>query len=168
MLPQGRRASIEAAKAALASLADELPAMLLDSLQDQLSRLRALDEEIARIEQRILNWRRNDDACLRISEIPGVGKNVSLGAGVCRLSRSRAAAERLGRQDQARWDQQTRRRLSADAADPRRAIGHLELKALAGAFASDVVPTTNERRCCCTRKQDGANNLGAAGVWPNV
>ncbi len=47
--------------------------MLLDSLQDQLSRLRALDEQIARIEQRILNWRRNDDACLRISEIPGVG-----------------------------------------------------------------------------------------------
>ncbi|ONY75304.1 IS110 family transposase, partial [Burkholderia cenocepacia] len=35
VLPQGRRASIEAAKAALASLADELPAMLLDSLQDQ-------------------------------------------------------------------------------------------------------------------------------------
>ncbi|OOA32284.1 IS110 family transposase, partial [Burkholderia cenocepacia] len=73
VLPQGRRASIEAAKAALASLADELPAMLLDSLQDQLSRLRALDEQIARIEQRILSWRRNDDACLRISEIPGVG-----------------------------------------------------------------------------------------------
>ena len=73
VLPQGRRASTDAAKAALASLADELPAMLLDSLQDQLSRLHALDEQIARIEQRILNWRRHDDACLRISEIPGVG-----------------------------------------------------------------------------------------------
>jgi transposase len=47
--------------------------MLADSLQDQLSRLRALDEQIARIEQRILDWRRNDDACRRISEIPGVG-----------------------------------------------------------------------------------------------
>ncbi|CAG9241853.1 transposase [Burkholderia diffusa] len=73
VLPQGRRASIDATKAALASLADELPAMLLDSLQDQISRLRVLDEQIARIEQRILNWQRNDDACLRISEIPGVG-----------------------------------------------------------------------------------------------
>lgn len=72
VLPQGRRASTDAAKAALASLADELPAMLLDSLQDQLSRLHALDEQIARIERRILNWRRHDDACLRISEIPGV------------------------------------------------------------------------------------------------
>ncbi|WP_243751535.1 hypothetical protein [Paraburkholderia sp. BL10I2N1] len=54
VLPQGRRASIEAARAALASPADQLPAMLADSLQDRLSRPRALDELIARIEQRIL------------------------------------------------------------------------------------------------------------------
>jgi transposase len=73
VLPQGRRPSIEAAKAALASLGDQLPAMLTDSLQDQLSRLSALDDQIARLEQRITDWRRNDDACLRISEIPGVG-----------------------------------------------------------------------------------------------
>ncbi len=73
VLPQGRRASVEAAKAALASLADQLPAMLTDSLQDQLSRLRVLDEQIARLEHRIIEWRRNDDACRRISEIPGVG-----------------------------------------------------------------------------------------------
>ncbi|WP_240648222.1 hypothetical protein [Pararobbsia silviterrae] len=71
-LPQGRRASIEAAQAALASLVNELSAMLIGTLQDQLSRLHTLDEQIARIEQRILEWRRNDDACCRISEIPGV------------------------------------------------------------------------------------------------
>jgi transposase len=57
LLPQGRRASIEAAKVALASLADQLPVMLTDSLQDQISRLRALDEQIAQIEQRIFEWR---------------------------------------------------------------------------------------------------------------
>ncbi|WP_321818824.1 MULTISPECIES: IS110 family transposase [unclassified Paraburkholderia] len=73
VLPQGRRASIEAAKVALASMADELPAMFAESLQDQFSRLRGLDEQIAQIEQRILEWRRNNDACRRISEIPGVG-----------------------------------------------------------------------------------------------
>ncbi|WP_338927615.1 IS110 family transposase (plasmid) [Mycetohabitans endofungorum] len=73
VLPQGRRASIEAAKVALASLTEQLPAMLTDSLQDQLSRLRALDEQIGRIEQRILQWRHDDEACRRISEIPGVG-----------------------------------------------------------------------------------------------
>jgi len=73
ILPAGRRASIEAAKVALASMAEQLPTMLADSLQDQISRLRGLDEQIARIEQRILEWRRNNDACRRISEIPGVG-----------------------------------------------------------------------------------------------
>jgi transposase len=56
LLPQGRRASIEAARTALVSLADQLPAMLADSLQEQVSRLRALDEQIARIEQRIPDW----------------------------------------------------------------------------------------------------------------
>jgi len=50
-----------------------LPAMLIESLQDQLSRLLALDEQIGRIEQRITAWRLSDDACRRISEIPGVG-----------------------------------------------------------------------------------------------
>jgi hypothetical protein len=39
---EGRRPSIEAAKAALASLADQFPVLLIDSLQDQLSRLSTL------------------------------------------------------------------------------------------------------------------------------
>lgn len=73
VLPQGRRASIEAAKGAMASLVDQLPTMLTDSLQDQISRLSALDEQIQGIEQRITEWRRGDEACCRISEIPGVG-----------------------------------------------------------------------------------------------
>ncbi|CAN7332139.1 IS110 family transposase [Paraburkholderia sp. DD10] len=73
ILPQGRRASIDAAKASLASIADQVPAMLIDSLQDQLSRLLALDEQILHIEQRITEWHRGDEACRRISEIPGVG-----------------------------------------------------------------------------------------------
>jgi transposase len=67
-LPQGRRPSIEAAKAALASLDDQLPAMLTDSLQDQLSKLRTLEEQIERLERRIQDWRRNDEACRRISD----------------------------------------------------------------------------------------------------
>jgi transposase len=49
ILPQGPRASIEAAKAALATLADQLPAMLTESLQEQLSRMLVLDEQIARL-----------------------------------------------------------------------------------------------------------------------
>jgi len=73
LLPQGRRSAVAAAKAALAELDDQLPAMLTDSLQDQLSRLLALDDQIERIEQRITAWRRSDEACCRIAEIPGVG-----------------------------------------------------------------------------------------------
>ncbi|QRR05196.1 IS110 family transposase [Burkholderia sp. MS455] len=73
VLPQGRRPSIQAAQAAIATLTDQLPGMLIDSLRDQLSRLHLLDDQIQRIEQRIIGWRRGDEACRRISEIPGVG-----------------------------------------------------------------------------------------------
>ncbi len=73
VLPQGRCAGVAAAKLALAKLALQLPSMLVDSLQDQFSRLLALDEQIEQIEQRITAWRRSDEACRRISEIPGVG-----------------------------------------------------------------------------------------------
>jgi len=65
--------SASRARTAPASMSDQLPAMLIESLQDQLSRLLALDEQIGRIEQRITAWRLSDDACRRISEIPGVG-----------------------------------------------------------------------------------------------
>ncbi|PCE30377.1 IS110 family RNA-guided transposase [Burkholderia ubonensis] len=73
VLPQGRRPSIQAAQAAIATLTDQLPAMLIDSLRDQLSRLHLLDDQVQRIEQRIIEWRHGDEACRRISEIPGVG-----------------------------------------------------------------------------------------------
>jgi transposase len=73
VLPEGRQAGIASAKAGLAALAQQLPAMLIDSLQDQISRLLALDEQIAHLERRITEWRRHDEASSRISEIPGVG-----------------------------------------------------------------------------------------------
>ncbi|MDR7009823.1 transposase [Paraburkholderia strydomiana] len=121
VLPQGRRASIEAAKGALASLVDQLPAMLADSLQDQISRLRGLDEQVARIERRILDWRRNDDACRRISEIPGVGvltataavsvigqaRTFGSGREFAAYLRSRATAEQFRRKGETRGHQQT-------------------------------------------------------------
>jgi transposase len=81
VLPQGRRPSIQAAQAAIATLADQFPAMLIDSLRDQLSRLHLLDEQIQRFPLR---------------------------SGICGLPWPRAATEQLGWQSPAGRHQQTR------------------------------------------------------------
>lgn len=59
--------------AALAKLAERLPAMLIDSLREQWNGLTKLDEQIATIERRLKAWMRQDKACKAIAEIPGVG-----------------------------------------------------------------------------------------------
>lgn len=87
VLPQGRWASTENVKVALAFMADEPPASLSGSLQDHISRFRALDEQIARADQRVIEWRRNDDACKRVSAIPDVCVGLFLDG-----SRPRSAA----------------------------------------------------------------------------
>lgn len=115
--------------------------MLTDSLQDQISRLLVLDDQIQRIEQRITEWRRGDEACLRISEIPGVGLLTATAAvaviGNAQAFRSGrelaafrvgAATERLGRQGEVGWPQQTWRRVLTHTADPRRPICHLQFE----------------------------------------
>jgi len=73
IFPAGRSASIKAIRDQLPEMEADVPRMLLDSVEEQLGRLALLDEQVARIEMRITEWRRNDEACRRISEIPGVG-----------------------------------------------------------------------------------------------
>lgn len=69
-----RKAGFDAGiKEALARLAERLPAMLIDTLREQLDELNRLDERIARIEARLLAWLRQDRAARAIAEIPGVG-----------------------------------------------------------------------------------------------
>lgn len=140
VLPQGRRASIKAANDAMASLAHQSPAMPTDSRQDQLSRLLALDVQIQRIEQGFTEWRRGDEACCRISEIPGIGlltataavrAGIQVRSRICRLSWPGAATEQLGWPSQARWHWQTRRRLPVYVARSRRTSGHIEFKTCA-------------------------------------
>lgn len=58
---------------ALERLADRLPAMLIDTLQERYSELSKLDEQIGKIEQRLKAWMRLDKACQAIADIPGVG-----------------------------------------------------------------------------------------------
>lgn len=69
----GRAALNRGIGEALARLEERLPAVLIDTLREQWDMLARLDEQIARIEQRLLAWMRQDQACKTIAEIPGVG-----------------------------------------------------------------------------------------------
>jgi transposase len=73
VVPQGKAGVRKGITEALAGLEDRLPAMVIDTLREQWDRIGKMDEEIATIEQRIKLWLKNDDACKRIAEIPGVG-----------------------------------------------------------------------------------------------
>ena len=59
--------------AALGRLAERLPAVLIDTLREQWNGLANLDEQIAQIERRMREWKKEDEAVKAISEIPGVG-----------------------------------------------------------------------------------------------
>jgi transposase len=57
----------------LAKLTDRLPAVLIDTLREQWTRLSSLDKEIGEIERRLHAWMKQDKACQTIAAIPGVG-----------------------------------------------------------------------------------------------
>ncbi|TDA49250.1 IS110 family transposase, partial [Burkholderia pyrrocinia] len=58
---------------ALGRIAERLPAALIDTLREQWNGLAKLDEQIAEIERRMREWKKEDTAVKAISEIPGVG-----------------------------------------------------------------------------------------------
>lgn len=57
----------------LGELADTLPAMVIDTLRQQLQRIDALTRDIRAIEHRLAAWLRHDEAATRLAAIPGVG-----------------------------------------------------------------------------------------------
>ncbi len=57
----------------LAKLGDRLPAVFIESLQDQWGRIGKLDDEVAAIEQKLKAWMKEERACIVLAEIPGVG-----------------------------------------------------------------------------------------------
>jgi len=73
VMPIGRTALNRGMKDALARLAERLPALLIDTLREQWDMLSKLDQQILQIEQRLLEWMRQDQACKVIAKIPGVG-----------------------------------------------------------------------------------------------
>lgn len=60
-------------RAALARLAERLPAPLIETLRDQWNELSRLDERTAHIEKSLLAWLHQDRAARAIVAIPGVG-----------------------------------------------------------------------------------------------
>ncbi|MPV61516.1 IS110 family transposase, partial [Burkholderia sp. HI2761] len=65
---------------ALDRLEQRLPAALIDTLREQWNGLARLDEQIAEIERRMREWKKEDKAVAAISEIPGVGLLTSTAA----------------------------------------------------------------------------------------
>ena len=57
----------------LARLEDTLPAMVLDSLRDQLRRIEALTQDIVGIEKQLALWKKEDRVARTLMDIPGVG-----------------------------------------------------------------------------------------------
>jgi len=72
-VPVGRAVGIERMTDELAKLEGVLPAVVLDTVREQLARVRALDKDIAAIERRLAAWKKDDAASQRLMAIPGVG-----------------------------------------------------------------------------------------------
>lgn len=72
-MPQGRAGVKRELPHALGRLEQRLPAVLIDTLREQFSRITELDGQIAQIEQRLRQWHARDQASQRIAAIPGIG-----------------------------------------------------------------------------------------------
>jgi transposase len=70
---QGRKAFDEGMPAALARLAERLPAPVIEAFRDQWNEVARLDERMANIERPLKEWLRQDRAAKAIADIPGVG-----------------------------------------------------------------------------------------------
>lgn len=73
VMPQGKAGLKKGIAEALQRLADRLPAMVMDTLREQWVRIGELDTQIGEIERRLKEWHKEDQACQRIADIPGVG-----------------------------------------------------------------------------------------------
>jgi transposase len=89
VMPQGRAGIKRDIPGALGRLSDRLPAMVIDTLREQYTRVGELDEQVSQIEGRLRQWQRQDSASRRIAEIPGVGL-LSATAAVATMGDARA------------------------------------------------------------------------------
>ena len=70
---KGRRALLSEVEQALEGLSGQLPQMVVDSLREQVARIKALSQDLQAIERRLGLQLRQDPQMQRIAQIPGVG-----------------------------------------------------------------------------------------------
>ena len=70
---KGQKALFSEIEATLEALASSLPQVVLDSLRDQVSRIKALDADMQTIERRLKLQLKQDIQMQRVAKIPGVG-----------------------------------------------------------------------------------------------
>jgi len=73
VMAQGKAGIRKGIAEALQHLSDRLPVMVIDTLREQRERIDELDNQISHIERRLKTWHKNDKACQRIADIPGIG-----------------------------------------------------------------------------------------------
>jgi transposase len=73
VLSEGHAALMKELPAALLQAQERLPAMLIDSLDEQVRRIKGLEADIGAIERRLSQQLRDTPACKTVAEIPGVG-----------------------------------------------------------------------------------------------
>ena len=73
VLPQGHAALLKALPEARCDAKTRLPAMLMDSLDEQLRRIQQPQVDTSLIERRLSQLMREIPACKAVAEIPGVG-----------------------------------------------------------------------------------------------
>jgi transposase len=72
-LPQGRQRGIARIGSELERLESVVPAMVIETIRQQLKRLKGFDQDIAEIEKKLALWKKEDQAVRRLMSIPGVG-----------------------------------------------------------------------------------------------
>jgi transposase len=77
---KGRASMDKAMPELLERLKEKLPQFLINQIEDQHRRLSDLDMQISGIEKQLTAWAKQNEACQRIMDIPGVGPLVATAA----------------------------------------------------------------------------------------
>ena len=80
VMAQGKAGVRRGIAEALQRLSERLPAMVIDTLREQWERIGQLDEQVGEIERRLKVWHKEDRACQRIADVPGVGRLTATAA----------------------------------------------------------------------------------------